>query len=62
PSRVIRQTTRGLYVLQDAVNRVLARNYAPEQIKLVTQSIDAESHQDHHHKAEKILSHRDVKG
>jgi len=62
PFKVIRQTTRGSYVLRDAMNRVLARNYAPEQMKLVTQSIDAESHQDDHHEVEKILSHRDTKG
>lgn len=58
PYKVIRQTTRGSYVLRDAMNRVLARNYAPEQMKLVTQSVDAESHQDDHHEVEKILSHR----
>lgn len=28
------------------MNRVLARNYTIEQMKLVSQSIDAESHQD----------------
>ncbi|KAG0195383.1 hypothetical protein BGX33_003473, partial [Mortierella sp. NVP41] len=58
PFKVIRQTPRGSYVLRDAMNRVLARNYAPEQMKLVTQSVDPESHQDDHHEVERVLSHR----
>ncbi|KAF9135669.1 hypothetical protein BGX30_011487 [Mortierella sp. GBA39] len=60
--KVIRQTTRGAFVLRDAMNRVSGRNYALEQMKLVTQAIDAESHQGDHHEIEKILNHRDAKG
>ncbi|KAI1289131.1 hypothetical protein EDD11_009351, partial [Mortierella claussenii] len=31
--KVVRRTTHGIYVLRDTMNR-LARNYAPEQLKL----------------------------
>ncbi|KAG9072214.1 hypothetical protein KI688_006438 [Linnemannia hyalina] len=48
PFKIIRRTTRGSYVLRVAMNRILARNYAPEQMKLVTQSVDVQSHENDH--------------
>ncbi|KAG0084401.1 hypothetical protein BGZ92_009917, partial [Podila epicladia] len=61
PFRVVRRTTWGTYVLRDAMNQLLARNYAPEQLKLAYRA-------DHDHKApqsyrvESIVSHRDFEG
>ncbi|KAF9310755.1 hypothetical protein BG006_004732, partial [Podila minutissima] len=34
PFKVVRRTSHGTYVLRDTMNRLLARNYAPEQLKL----------------------------
>ena len=61
PFRVVHRTTWGTYVLRDAMNQLLARNYAPEQLKLAFRA-------DHDHKApqsyrvESIVSHRDFEG
>ncbi|KAF9110775.1 hypothetical protein BGW39_004577, partial [Mortierella sp. 14UC] len=58
PYKVVRRTPRGTYVLQDNLNHVLSRNYAPEQIKLVTQSLDIPTQEREHFEVEKVLSHR----
>src|SRR5690606_23645930 len=38
PFKVVRRTSRGAYVLRDLNGQLLARNYAPDQMKLVTRS------------------------
>ncbi|KAF9148464.1 hypothetical protein DFQ26_002335, partial [Actinomortierella ambigua] len=36
PFKVVNRTANGAYVLQDLTDAILPRNYAPEQLKLVT--------------------------
>lgn len=60
PFKIVRRTSKGTYILRDNMGRLLARNYAPEQLKSVLQSSDistTETETDHH-EVEKILSHR----
>ncbi|KAF9906495.1 hypothetical protein BX616_000709, partial [Lobosporangium transversale] len=41
--KVMARAESGSYTLLDATNSQLLRNYAPEQLKLVTQALDASS-------------------
>jgi transposase InsO family protein len=58
PYKVVRRTPRGTYVLQDSLNQFLSRNFAPEQIKLVSQSLDIPTQESEHFEVEKVLNHR----
>jgi putative transposase len=60
PFKIVRRTSKGTYILRDNMGRLLARNYAPEQLKAVLQSSDipTEETETDHHEVEKILSHR----
>jgi transposase InsO family protein len=58
PFKVVRRTSKGTYVLRDNMSRLLARNYAPEQLKAVLQSSDVPTKQADHYEVETILSHR----
>ncbi|KAF9079401.1 hypothetical protein BGX23_004194, partial [Mortierella sp. AD031] len=40
PYKVIRRTEFGSYELEDMTNEALSRNFAPEQLKRVTQGLD----------------------
>ena len=55
PYKVMARTENGSYTLLDTMNQKLSRNYAPEQLKLVTQSLDAPS--DESYEVEAILGH-----
>ncbi|KAG0198239.1 hypothetical protein BGX31_004630, partial [Mortierella sp. GBA43] len=46
PFQVVHRTSRGTYVLRDLTDDILPRNYAPEQMKLVIQSLDDENDPD----------------
>ncbi|KAK3816631.1 MAG: hypothetical protein J3Q66DRAFT_264931, partial [Benniella sp.] len=56
PYKVMKRTSNGTYTLMDKTKNELARNYAPEQLKLVTQALDAPS--DESYEVESILGHR----
>jgi len=62
PFIVVRRTPRGSYQLRDNMGRSLARNYAPEQMKAVSQSRDITSSDTTHYEIEKILSHSESGG
>ena len=62
PFQVVNRTARGTYVLRDSRKQLLARNYAPEQMKLVTQALDGEDDEDEHYEVQAILSHRRLRG
>ena len=62
PFKVVRRTPRGSYALRDNMGRMLARNYAPEQMKAVSQSRDIPSTAATHFEVEKILSHLKSEG
>ncbi|KAF9276459.1 hypothetical protein BGZ74_003641, partial [Mortierella antarctica] len=48
PFKVVRRSTHGTYVLRDTMNRLLARNYAPEQLKLAFSVEDPNAPVDSH--------------
>ncbi|KAF9198508.1 hypothetical protein BGZ49_000658, partial [Haplosporangium sp. Z 27] len=57
PFKVVRRTTRGAYVLRDAMDQLLKKNYSPEQLKPVDrESSDPDS--DSSYEVESILDHR----
>ncbi|KAF9176207.1 hypothetical protein BGZ50_001413, partial [Haplosporangium sp. Z 11] len=58
PYLVLRRTEFGSYELQDATKATLPRNYAPEQLKRVTQALDRANEESFEVQA--ILSHRDT--
>ncbi|KAF9110940.1 hypothetical protein BGW39_004527, partial [Mortierella sp. 14UC] len=58
PFKIVRRTPKGTYVLRDNLNRLLARNYSPDQLKPVAQSRDIPTKETDHWEVEKILSHR----
>ncbi|KAK3808803.1 MAG: hypothetical protein J3Q66DRAFT_265172, partial [Benniella sp.] len=60
PYKVMKRTSNGTYALLDKTKNELARNYAPEQLKLVTQALDAPS--DESYEVESILGHRLTEG
>jgi len=60
PYKVMKRTSNGTYILLDKTKNELARNYAPEQLKLVTQALDAPS--DESYEVESILGHRLTEG
>jgi len=62
PFQVVNRTARGTYVLRDTRKQLLARNYAPEQMKLVTQALDGVDDEDEHYEIQAILSHRRLRG
>lgn len=62
PYRVVRRTTLGSYALRDNMGRMLARYYAPMQMKAVSQSRDVPTTDVEHFEVEKILSHRESEG
>ncbi|KAF9969441.1 hypothetical protein BGZ65_011945, partial [Modicella reniformis] len=43
PLKVITRSSHGTYTLLDATQQELPRNYAPEQLKRVTQALDTPS-------------------
>jgi hypothetical protein len=53
---VVRDTTHGTYARRNAMGRLLARNYAPEQLKLAVRTEDPNEAADTHG-AERILGH-----
>jgi hypothetical protein len=55
PYKVMNRTENGSYTLLDATNAELMRNYAPEQLKLVTQALDASN--DESYEVESIIGH-----
>lgn len=55
PYKVMARTENGSYTLLDAMNQTLIRDYAPEQLKLVTQALDVET--DESYEVEAILGH-----
>jgi transposase InsO family protein len=57
PFKVVRRSTHGTYVLRDTMNRLLARNYAPEQLKLAFSVEDPNAPVDSH-EVERIVGHR----
>ena len=57
PFKVVRRTTHGTYVLRDSMNRLLARNYAPEQLKLAFK-VDDPTEVHSTHEVENIVSHQ----
>ncbi|KAG0212874.1 hypothetical protein BGX31_001378 [Mortierella sp. GBA43] len=60
PFKVMARTQNGAYTLLDATNQEIARNYAPEQLKRVTQALDAPS--DESYEVESILGHELTEG
>ena len=56
PFKVTRRTTFGAYELQDLTGEVLPRHYAPEQLEVVTQDLDAQS--DERYEVQSIVSHK----
>jgi transposase InsO family protein len=60
PYKVARRTPHGSYELLDAMNTPLGRRYSPEQLKKVTQALDAPS--DESYEVEKIIKHYDSPG
>ncbi|KAF9198034.1 hypothetical protein BGZ59_004950, partial [Podila verticillata] len=57
PFKVVRRTSHGTYVLRDTMNRLLARNYAPEQLKLAYHNDNPNEATDTH-EVESIVGHR----
>lgn len=55
PYKIVERTVNGSYTLADATNSQVHRNYAPEQLKIVTQALDAPS--DESYEVESILAH-----
>ncbi|KAF9896104.1 hypothetical protein BX616_008124 [Lobosporangium transversale] len=55
PYKVVARTENGAYTLLDATNQKLARNYAPSQLKMVTQALDAPSEESY--EIESIVDH-----
>jgi transposase InsO family protein len=62
PFQVVNRTVRGTYVLRDATRQLLARNYAPEQLKKVTQTLDTENDEVGHYEVQAILGHKRIAG
>jgi len=62
PFKVIRRTTHGTYTLMDKTNSTIPRNFAPEQLKLVTQALDGPDDSEDHYEIEAILSHNRTDG
>jgi transposase InsO family protein len=62
PFQVVRRTVGGSYVLKDKTNATIPRNFAPEQLKQVTQSLDGDDEEDDHYEVETILSHERIVG
>jgi transposase InsO family protein len=60
PFKVVCRSTHGTYVLRDTMNRLLARNYAPEQLKLAFYSEDPSTAADTH-EVERVVGHRTTK-
>lgn len=56
PFKVVRCTSHGTYVLRDTMNRLLARNYAPEQLKLAYRS-EYPDEAAYTHEVESIVGH-----
>ncbi|KAF9921145.1 hypothetical protein BGZ67_000728, partial [Mortierella alpina] len=56
PFKVTRRTTHGAYELQDLTGEVLPRHYAPEQLEVVTQDLDAQS--DESYEVQSIVDHK----
>ena len=54
PFTVVRRNTGGAYVLKDGTGKLLGRNYAPSQLKLVLDDLDDADV----YEVEKILAHR----
>ncbi|KAF9554148.1 histone H3-K9 methyltransferase KMT1, partial [Mortierella alpina] len=56
PFKVTRRTAHGAYELQDLTGEVLPRHYAPEQLEVVTQDLDAQS--DESYEVQSIVDHK----
>ncbi|KAG0195219.1 hypothetical protein BGX28_001924 [Mortierella sp. GBA30] len=55
PFKVMSRSDNGSYTLLDITNQTLARNYSPEQLKRVTQALDATSSESY--EVEAIVGH-----
>ncbi|CAO3572368.1 unnamed protein product [Mortierella alpina] len=62
PYQVVRRTSHGTYILRDAMSRVLARNYAPEQLKIAARPDLPPDASDTSYEVERIISHRTAPG
>ncbi|KAF9342503.1 hypothetical protein BGX26_007383, partial [Mortierella sp. AD094] len=62
PFQVVQRTVRGTYVLRDAMQDILKRRYAPEQLKQAVVAPDVLSQSSTVHEVEAILSHRFFEG
>ncbi|KAF9554028.1 hypothetical protein EC968_009940 [Mortierella alpina] len=62
PYQVVRRTSHGTYILRDAMSRLLARNYAPEQLKIAARPNLPQDASDASYEVERILSHRTAPG
>ena len=58
PFMIVRRTDRGSYVLRDSTHQLLARNYAPDQLKLVLPLIDPEAESSESFEVERVISDR----
>lgn len=62
PYQVVRRTSHGTYILRDDMSRVLARNYAPEQLKIAARPLVPKNATEQSFEVERILSHRTTPG
>ncbi|KAF9943682.1 hypothetical protein BGZ70_005583, partial [Mortierella alpina] len=62
PYQVVRRTSHGTYILRDAMSRVLARNYAPEQLKIAARPDLPQDASETSYEVERIISHRTAPG
>ncbi|KAG0317321.1 hypothetical protein BG000_004577 [Podila horticola] len=57
PFMVVRRTARGSYVLRDNLQQILARNYSPDQLKMVVPLTDDITVKPRSYEIEKIVGH-----
>ena len=55
PNSVVKWTATGSYIQRNTTKEILNRNFAPEQLKRVTQSLD---HDDEFYELESIVDHK----